>query len=264
MKIQFASDLHLEYLEKRFPGYLAVEPCDADVLVLAGDISEGTRVLDLFACWPYPVIFVPGNHEFYQSRLDDVLGEFDLRKIAYPNIKVLSPGETVIQNVRFIGCTLWTDFEVFGASRRTDAMTECAEKIIDHKVIVGKTGEGFSPVEAQHMHWEHRSWLRRALSSPFSGKTVVVTHHGPHPNSMDPRFSTELTSAGFVSDLADELSMADVFIHGHIHCSSDYMIGSTRVLANPMGYCRGIKKATSPQELARENEQFDPCRVIEI
>src|SRR5476649_1602654 len=135
MRIQMASDLHLEYLERRFPDYRAVEHSDADVLILAGDISARTRALDLFSDWPCPVIYVPGNHEFYDSSIDDVVTEFELRAAAYPNIHVLAPGGVEIAGVRFVGCTLWTDFDVFGIDQRSSAMQECEDKIPDHQVI---------------------------------------------------------------------------------------------------------------------------------
>jgi predicted phosphodiesterase len=264
MRIHIASDLHLEYLEKRFPDYRAVERSDADVLVLAGDISAGTRTLDLFSDWPCPIIYVPGNHEFYESSIDDVVAEFESRVADYPNIHVLAPGSAEIAGVRFVGCTLWTDFEVFGIDRRSSAMQECEDKIVDHRVITRKEGQPFSPEAARQLHWEHRAWLKETLSTPFAGKTVAVTHHAPHPNSMDPRFSNELTSAGFVSDLTGLLDMADLFIHGHTHCSSDYVAGGTRIVANPMGYCHGIKVAKTPADLKRENESFDSRFIVEI
>jgi len=264
MRIHIASDLHLEYLEKRFPDYRAVEHSDADVLILAGDISAGTRALDLFSDWPCPVIYVPGNHEFYESSIDDVVKEFESRVAGYPNIHVLAPGSAEIAGVRFVGCTLWTDFDVFGIDRRSSAMQECEDKIVDHRVITRKKGEPFSPEAARQLHWEHREWLKKTLSTPFAGKTVAVTHHGPHPNSMDPRFANELTSAGFVSDLTGLLGMADLFVHGHTHCSADYVAGGTRVVANPMGYCHGIKLAKTPADLKRENENFDSRFVVEI
>lgn len=264
MRIHIASDLHLEYLERRFPDYRAVEHSDADVLVLAGDISARTRALDLFSGWPCPVIFVPGNHEFYDASIDDVAAEFELRAADHPNIHVLAPGSVEIAGVRFVGCTLWTDFEVFGIDQRSSAMQECEDKIPDHRVITIKGGKPFSPEAARQLHWEQREWLKETLCLPFSGKTIVITHHAPHPNSMDPRFATDLTSAGFASDLTDLLGMADLFIHGHTHCSFDYVAGGARIVANPMGYCHGIKVAKTPADLKRENENFDTRFIVEI
>ena len=75
MRIQFASDLHLEFFESRFPEFRGVEPTDSDVLVLAGDIAKGSGVFDLFGNWHCPVVYVPGNHEFYGGALQPVLDE---------------------------------------------------------------------------------------------------------------------------------------------------------------------------------------------
>lgn len=264
MRIQIASDLHLEYLEEKFPDFRGIEPCDADVLILAGDISSGTRVFDLFSNWPYPVVYVPGNHEFYNANIDDVLAEFQFRSATHPNIAVLSPGTKVIHDVRFVGTTLWTDFDVFGPENRDAAMRECTEKIIDYSVIRNRNGEEFGTLDARDRHTQELAWLKYILATPFSGKTVVVTHHAPHPLSMDPRFTDELTSANFVSNVFSGLPPADLYVHGHVHCSADYLVDGRHVVANPMGYCRGIRKALSPADLSRENSRFDPSYVVEI
>lgn len=258
LRIQFASDLHLEYLEPRFPHFRGVEPADADVLVLAGDVATGTRALDLFADWPCPVVFVPGNHEFYGASVPAVLAEFAQRAATFPNVTVLAPGVCELAGVRFIGCTLWTDYGVFGEAARVVAMRTCEHYITDHHTITGDDGQApFSADQARALHLAQRHWLTCRLAESFAGKTVVITHHAPHPRSIHPRFASDLTSAAFASDLGNCLGRADLHIHGHTHDSFDYQIGRTRIVANPMGYCRGIKSATSPAQLQRENAAFD-------
>lgn len=264
MRLQIASDLHLEYLEWRFPAFRGVEPGDADVLVLAGDVAKGSRVLDLFGNWPCPVVYVPGNHEFYGSEIASVLAELQQRASDFPNVKILAPGTWEYGDVRFIGCTLWTDYAVFGAQRALAAMAICAEKIVDHQSIRGEGGHPFLPADALTLHQAQRQWLRDRLAEPFAGRTVVVTHHGPHRNSIAPRYADDLSSAAFVSDLEDCLDLADLHIHGHTHDSFDYTIGRTRVMANPMGYCHGIKAVSNPADLRRENPAFDSRCVVSI
>lgn len=264
MRIHIASDLHLEHLEWRFPDYRGVVPADADVLVLAGDIANGARALQLFGDWPYPVIYVPGNHEYYGSSLAKVQSELAEMAAAFPNVTLLAPGTTESHGVRFIGCTLWTDYGLFGESSRELAMTACAATLPDHRVIRVEGDTPFTPAIARELHLQQREWLRARLDEPFDGQTVVVTHHAPARESLHQRFAKDLVSAAFISDLSDLLGSARLHIHGHTHDSFDYEIRGTRVIANPMGYCKGAKLAAAPDELQRENPDFNAQRVIEL
>lgn len=264
MRIQIASDLHLEHLEWRFPGYRGVEPTDADVLILAGDIANGARALELFGEWPCPVIYVPGNHEFYGSSLAQVETEFAEKAKAFPNVTVLAPGITVLGGIRFIGCTLWTDYCLFGERCREQAMTACAANLPDHKVIKVKGDIPFSPAIAREMHLRQKAWLRSRLDEPFAGKSIVVTHHAPAPGSLHAVFEKDLVSAAFISDLTELLGTATLHIHGHTHHSFDYDVRGTRVIANPLGYCKGTKLVSAPSALQRENIDFNPKLTVEV
>lgn len=264
MRIQIASDLHLEHLEWRFPDYRGVEPTDADLLVLAGDIANGARALDLFGDWPCPVIYVPGNHEYYGSSLAKVQAELAERAAAFPNVTVLAPGVSEVAGVRFVGCTLWTDYGLFGESVREVAMAACAATLPDHKVIKLEGETAFSPAIAREMHRQQKEWLCARLGEPFAGVTVVITHHAPAPGSLHPIFAKDPVSAAFISDLTEMLGVASLHIHGHTHHSFDYEVKGTRVIANPMGYCKGVKLVASPDELLRENPDFDPRLVVEL
>jgi hypothetical protein len=143
-------------------------------------------------------------------------------------------------------------------------MTICAERIVDHHYIESAGGRLFLPADALALHGIQRKWLRERLAEPFAGKTVVITHHGPHRNSIAPLYANDLTSAGFVSDLSDCLGSADLHVHGHVHESFDYTVFGTRIVANPMGYCGGIKPASTPADLRRENARFDSHLLVEI
>lgn len=264
MRIQIASDLHLEHLEWRFPDYRGVEPANADILVLAGDIANGSRALELFGDWPVPVIYVPGNHEYYGHSCAEVQADFARKAGAFPKVNVLDTGAKIIGDVRFIGCTLWTDYDLFGDQNRELAMTACATSLPDHTVIKIEKDVPFSPAFARELHLKQRVWLRSRLAEPFAGKTVVVTHHAPAPGSLHPMFEKDLVSAAFVSDLSDMLGIAALHIHGHTHHSFDYHVNGTRVIANPMGYSKGVKVVGSPLELQRENLDFNAQLVVEL
>ncbi len=95
MKIQIASDLHYEFLEKQFPDYRIIEPADADVLVIAGDIHRGAMAIETFADWPVPVVYVHGNHEAYHERYEDLLAELRA-KAQGGNVHFLERDELVL------------------------------------------------------------------------------------------------------------------------------------------------------------------------
>lgn len=269
MIIHFASDLHLEYLNKRFPDYLRVDRLYtpfADVLVLAGDIHVGTEMVNKFGHWPHPVLYVPGNHEFYDTAIEPHVAKI---KEAAKNtaMVVLSRDEYIDQGVRFLGCTLWTDYQLMGTGgRQLASMFACEARIADHRKIMGvqRVGQGFSAQQAYELHLQERAWLEEKLNEPFDGKTVVITHHAPSRGSIHPRFRGDPCNAAFVSDLDDLVMKADLWIHGHVHDAFDYQVGKCRVVTNPGSYATTLGKVKSPEELEFENPHFDPQKVIEI
>ncbi len=110
MIVQLASDLHLERLARRFPGETLIRPApQAELLVLAGDIAARADGVRLFADWPVPVLYVPGNHEFFDADWQHTREE--LRRAAEgTRVRILDGDECVLGGVRWLGCTLWTDY----------------------------------------------------------------------------------------------------------------------------------------------------------
>lgn len=268
MHIHLASDLHLEFLHKRFPEYLRVDRLYtpwADVLVLAGDIHKETDAIRCFAHWPHPVLYVLGNHEFYDHTISQTIAA--MRQAAKNTaIIILDRDEFIYRGVRFLGCTLWTDYCLGGVQQRQRAMQVCESRLADHRKIMGvdHPGERFSAQQAAQLHERDRLWLAGKLAEPFDGPTVVITHHGPHPNSVHPRFMDDPCNAGFISDLGDLVEKPQLWIHGHVHDTFDYKVGDCRVVTNPGSYAAGLSKAKSPGDLAWENPLFDPQCTIEI
>lgn len=261
MKIQIASDLHLEYLEKPFPRYRIIEPADADVLVIAGDIHRTTEAIAAFADWPVPVIYVHGNHEIYFAEYSDQIQNMRTASVG-SQVHYLEKDEYVLQGVRFLGCCLWTDY-LLESGDPLAAMAEAQAKLKDHEAI--RTGNGlFTAQDALDIHQDSRAWLEMKLDEAFDGPTVVVTHHGPHPESVHPRFAGSLLNAAFVSDLAPLMGKAALWIHGHVHDSFDYEVSGTRIVANPRGYPLNRLSAKSIEQIEWENEGFDPQLVVDI
>ena len=260
MKIQIASDLHLEFLDRRFPGFRVVETSDADVMVLAGDIHNRDRAFDLFRDWPCPVLLLHGNHELYGSVAEDIVAQLAARGTV-GSVRYLEQEAVIIQGVRFLGCCLWTDYALDDDPQHSMLLAEAA--LMDHKVIRTRHGR-FRPQDALALHRQARAWLKEALAEPHAGPTVVCTHHAPHAGSIHSQYSGNPHNPAFVSDLSDLIGMADLWIHGHVHNSFDYQVGATRIMANPRGYALNLRSATSAKDLAWENPAFDARKLVEL
>jgi Icc-related predicted phosphoesterase len=271
MNLQIFSDLHA--------GVRPVKPItvgkNVDVVAVAGDICEGARnafiVIRRIVPETIPVVFTMGNHEYYRRFLRD---ELEAAKTIGPdyNITVIEDNVVVIGGVRFVGASLWTDYQLFGANNAPAAMNAARTGMNDHRLIGWRKEpwERFRPQEALMLHAASRAFFADTLSSPFNGATVALSHHAPHARSVPDRFASDILSAAFASSVLDELIAApdldrdagardvvkarprvDLWIHGHIHDSSDYRVGDTRVIANPHGY-------------GNENPNFDPSLVVEV
>ena len=230
MKLHVLNDLHIEFED------FAPPATDADVVVLAGDIGVGlggqrwaeTRFPDK------PVIYVPGNHEFYHH---DIALMDALKAEAPDNVYVLNDDQVIIDGVRFLGSTLWTDFALFGEADRFFAMQTARQGMTDFSII-SNDGRRFTPEDAIRLHTASREWLATMLAEPFDGTTVVVTHHAPSSRSVHPRYAHDLLTPAFASNLENLMDgdRAALWIHGHMHESFDYEVYGTRVVCNPRGY----------------------------
>lgn len=261
MRIQFASDLHLEFFPSRFDAVTTLPFAEgADVLVLAGDIHKRDRAIELFRTWPVPVIYVHGNHEHYKEHIWRNTAKLRLASAAN-NIHYLENNAWVYHNVRFLGCALWTDYELFGNSKA--AMLNAEEFLNDHKLI-STHYKRFAPSDALAIHRESRRWLETKLNEAFEGKTVIITHHAPHGGSIAVEFANDPLSPSFASDLTDLMGKASLWIHGHVHSSFDYVVNGTRIVANPRGYPINTRTARCVSEVRYANERFIPNSVIDI
>jgi predicted phosphodiesterase len=250
MRIRVLSDLHLEFFDWQPPA------ARADVVVLAGDIHVGVKGLE----WARerfprtPVVYVAGNHEHYGARLQDVSAA--LREAGRRlGVGVLDGDERILDGVRFLGATLWTDFALYGSEPRriARAMADAKYGMTDFRVIrYGETGL-FRPEHAREIHVAQVQWLEKKLAEPFAGATVVVTHYLPHKRSIHPKYESDRLNAAFASDLSRLVRPpVALWIHGHTHESCDYVANGTRVVCNPRGYL--------PME---PNPAFDPTLVVE-
>jgi len=232
MIIRIMSDLHMEIHPFKSPNV------DADIVVLAGDIHRGILGVEWAKeTFPNtPVIMVAGNHEFYRGKWPDI--NYAMVEAARgSNVHVMINESLIIGGVRFLGTTLWTDFEYFGAAFRAISEVACKNGISDFKQIKNsRTNKMITTLDMIEDHKVSRDWLSSRLKEPFDGKTVVVTHHAPSSYSCHEIFRNDSCTPAFISNLDGLVTMADIWVHGHLHHSCDYTIENTRVVCNPRGY----------------------------
>jgi len=271
VNIQLLSDLHLE----SHPHFKAQPLPGADLLVLAGDIGSyqtGSLLSSLNisdfglarfsplpverggASWPTPVVFLPGNHEYDGLDFDGTYVR--LRETCERlGLVWLERESVVLQGVRFVGSTLWADFDAISTEKARAGditlgeqlkMREKAFRAANFYLTKNHAFRKGQPMLADAVREEglkSQAWLRQALALPFDGPTVAVTHFAPSLLSADPRYGLTPGTAGFCNSLDELLPLATLWLHGHLHCPVDYVRHGCRVLANPLGYARKGEQA---------------------
>jgi hypothetical protein len=243
MRLQLLSDLHLEseaFEPEPAPG--------AEALVLAGDIDSTWRAFERFAGWPVPVWFVAGNHEFDGRELDKAWPA--LREaLAHHGIRLIEREAFVAtgddgRRIRFVGTIRWSDFDGLGAARRERAMRAAAH----FQAVMGAT-QGGRPFDAEAVRAEAlrcRGWLEATLATAPQGAwdaTCVITHFAPSLRSADARFGRQPGTASFCNDDDDLIPRADIWLHGHVHCRHDYLVGRAgRAPARVVCQARGLPR----------------------
>lgn len=254
MRLWIRSDLHDRTVAAGHPPVWSARAPAYDVAILAGDVaSPPANVIDQLAReFTKPVIYVAGNHEFYRFGLDIELAEAIDPEAPLANVHFLENRSAIIDGVRFLGTTLWTDYCLNGVENQKISMIYAKTTMNDHRLIWWGDRH-FKPKHALAMHHRARRWLADRFAEPFAGKTVVVTHHAPARGSLAERWVGDTVSPAFVSDMAAEIEawQPDLWVHGHVHDSFDYRIGRTRVICNPEGY-------------GNENPAYDSQLVVEI
>ena len=286
MKLYILSDLHLEFAGFT-PDHDAADA--ADVIVLAGDIHLGTQGI-VWAQWTFPdkpVIYVAGNHEFYHGHWDALLPELE-EQATRSNVHFLENAAITIDGIRFLGTTLWTDFEFFGSETKARNMALSESRLNDFRLIAaglapesqsrcyksesglavtmspGQAYEGrLTAAHTLERHENSRAWLRDELPKGNPAKTVVITHHFPHQNSCAPEWQNDPLTSIFGSTLPEDMLLgAALWIHGHTHDSCDYRLGnadpSVRIVCNPRGYPLGRRARRF------ENEHLDSALLVDI
>lgn len=266
MKVALCSDLHLEF------GTISLENTEgAEVLLLSGDIcvakdinapdmygiNDSERMVRIYNFFKecserFPhVIYIAGNHEHYHGDFRFTLGTLRSGLSDFTNVHILEKAFLEIGDTMFFGATLWTDmnkedpntlYGIKGYMNDYRIITD-ADNDVHYRDQDGnfhtRTGK-FSPEESVREHKETLKLLHEAISYRPTDKWVVVGHHAPSKMSTKPQYENDvMVNGAYSSDLSDFIldhPQIKLWTHGHTHHNFDYMIGGTRIVANPRGY----------------------------
>lgn len=233
MKMRLYSDIHLEF------GNFKIPKTSEDknmVLVLAGDIGVKRRQRQFleFACKQFhSVIYVLGNHEFYDNDMNEILGFWQSLSDSIPNFYVLENSSVEIDGIRFLGSTLWSDLnksDPMLMMRLDGSINDC--EYIQYK------GKPLSALDIVSLHQDAITYLDTELSKPYDGKTVVITHFSPSQYFISEMFKGSPLS-GYFNANCDHLFLKhkiDYWFFGHTHYSWHEMYGNTMCYSNQRGY----------------------------
>lgn len=235
MKIQYASDLHLEFPENReFLKKNPIQPA-GDLMVLAGDIilfKELNNHLDFFKYLSdhfERTYWIPGNHEYYHSEITDKPSAF--HEAILENVFLMNNQVIVYENLRFIFSTLWTKIN--------PAHQWEIEKRINDFHVIKYNGYRFSTDRYNQLHELSLKFINGALEDPDELPTVVVSHHVPTFMNYPEKYHGDILNEAFAVELFDliESDGPDFWIYGHHHCNGeDFNVGNTILVTNQLGY----------------------------
>ena len=236
MEIAYYTDLHLE-----FQHWEPSDHQDADVIVLGGDIDIGVRGIEWAKKhFSQPVIYIPGNHEYYaQQNIQQTYADM-LKVAAGTNVHVLIDDNIVINGVNFVGSTLWSDFNL--NQDQIGCMKYASTAINDYNLVKMQTEHStsrtFTPADALALHQEALRGVDDKLVQDMPN--IVVTHFGVHEDCAHPQYHGGILSGAFNTDLAEFItrnrSKITAWIYGHTHHNHDFEIAGIPILTNQRGY----------------------------
>ena len=259
MLIQILSDLHVEFDRNTIPALAA----GAELVILAGDLApvHTHRVGDIAKRWAGAerILYVPGNHKYYGCDIEARRGKL-ARQCVEHGVTLLNRSAVTIEDVRFMGATLWTDFRLkAGSLGKAWAHHEVGRSTLDFTSTIRDRNapDGlFITQESARQHAEERTFIETELEKAEAAglRPIVITHNAPSPRCIRPWYEKSRLNPGFASNLDAliEKYQPALWVHGHIHDAVDEWVGTTRIIANPQGYSRV------------EGHMFNPAFIVNV
>lgn len=236
MKIQYCSDLHLEFPEnhaflKKYP----LKPV-GDILVIAGDfylLSYHTASISDFISYAsdnfQAVYWLPGNHEFYHS--DIASRSFSFQEKIRSNFFLINNKIITYENANLVFSTLWSHIPLAN-------QWDIQQSISDFHVIKHH-GKKFTPAHFNAHHQDSLSFIKKNVTNIQEGKKIVITHHVPTLYNYPEIYKSSKLNPAFAVELYDFIESSDIdyWIFGHHHSNvHDFSIGNTKLCTNQLGY----------------------------
>ena len=253
LRIQFVSDLHLEFSENR--RWLEEHPLEVagDILLIAGDTAyldvpeSGRDTYSQYKFWDWAsehykqVIVCFGNHDFYgyydlATMPDGYCKQIRTNIHAYYNkvIHLTAEGGLTSNSdsglIDIIVSTLWAKIEPHNAF-----MTE--HNVSDFYRIKYK-GHRLTADDFNSEHERCMAFIRQAVAESRAATKIVLTHHVPTQLCTAEEFRGSTINGAFTVELGDYIvgSGIDWWVYGHSHRNIDAQIGGTKIVSNQLGY----------------------------
>lgn len=256
MKMGVLSDLHLEgsNMELDNPGW--------DCLIIPGDLSADLDLVEYFFAYKapdIPIVYVMGNHEYEGRSLAGTKKIMKQILSSFPNVHLLDNESVIINGVKFIGSTLWSNFELDGIDNKSQNMNWARTNVVDFSAI-SYDDAGYrrklTPEQMVKMNEQAQKFLEFELKhNPFDGEKVVVTHFAPHPHSVAQEHRHKMC-AYWVNNMEHLMGFSRYWFHGHTHNSFNYEVEGTQVICNARGFSRLFNISS--------NTEFDKAMSLEV
>jgi predicted phosphohydrolase len=236
MKIQLLSDLHLEFYDnkKHYNEFIKIfddtikNKENIDILILAGDIcypklSIFDEFIDYVSKIYSYILYLSGNHEYYTDSIENVNNILEEKLNRYPNIHFMNNKVIEINNIRFIGSTLWSNIQ------------NNSYEINDIKFIK-KNNKNIKAEDITKLFFENYNFIKNNIND-INDKCIIITHHLPSYKCINPIYKNSLYNSWFASDCEDLMnSNIKYWFCGHTHSNVNIKINGTHIIANPLGY----------------------------
>lgn len=266
MKIQFLSDIHLEF---NYSNYNMKFSDESDMVIICGDIcpmyiiEAWNMLFNEIKRYNKPVYYIPGNHDFYRSTIDSVINSLKQKQKEIPNFFLVNDDLYTLpdNNTLLFGGTMWSDFNMVPINpfdpNHESLYKTFNDYLCDFTYIRNNDGFNLTPKDCKKLCIDFKNKLKHMFETHIKQPILVCTHFACHPKSIHPKYKDNILNPYFITDCSEFFEYPNLigWLHGHTHASLNYTINNKFVKCNP----RGIMKSEFI-----ENGKFDSNLIIEL